>query len=193
MDKIDYNEGVKQEFLRLFLSELGLKDMYELVEMALNSPSTSTILEVLSEWGDVNNDEVFFLQNLSIGNLTISTDPSSMNVQAYHNSSEASHPLKDFHLLPEEKRRHLFSPEAMVCLANVSALMYEYPDTKSNWTQGLGLKGGGEFTEAGYLSSIAQVFLDVESNAMILAFEGKDFFLFLLIFFFFFFPRLKRI
>jgi hypothetical protein len=77
--------------------------------------------------------------------------------------------------LPQKKRRNLFSPQAMVCLANVSASMYEYPDIKANWTEGLGLKGLSEFTEAGYLSSIAQVFVDVESNAIILAFEGTPY------------------
>jgi hypothetical protein len=139
-DTLVYKEGVREVFLNLFLSELGLKDMYELIEIGLNSPSVGSILDILSEWGDVNNGEVFFLQNLSIGNLSLATDPSSMNVDVYHSTNTSdqgsAHPLRDFHLLPQEKRRNLFSPQAMVCLANVSASMYEYPDIKANWTEG---------------------------------------------------------
>jgi hypothetical protein len=77
-DTLVYKEGVREIFLNLFLSELGLKDMYELIEIGLNSPSVGSILDILSEWGDVNNGEVFFLQNLSIGNLSLATDPSSI-------------------------------------------------------------------------------------------------------------------
>merc|ERR1712072_317297 len=128
-DSIDFTK-VKESFLDLFLSEFGLKNMLDLLEQAVNSPSTSSILSTLAEWGNVSATEPSFLGNLSIGAMELDT------------KEAAGVPL-----------------EPLACLANISALMYESPKTKAGWAQGLGLRLVGETETSGFLSSLASVYL----------------------------------
>ena len=67
------------------------------------------------------------------------------------------------------------SPQKLVCLANITALMYEEPAVKTVWAQGLGLEEIGDATSEGFLSNIISVFIDAESNAVIVAFEGTPY------------------
>merc|ERR1711977_392121 len=134
---------LQSEFLKIFLEAFGLKDLVELLGQALNSPSTDEVLSTLSEDGELSNKEVWFLNNLS------STEGVSISNEA------AGVPL-----------------EPLACLANISALMFEPPETKAGWAQGLGLQVVGETETSGFLSSMVGVFLDVESDAIVVAYEG---------------------
>merc|ERR1711977_279188 len=134
---------LQSEFLKIFLEAFGLKDLVELLGQALNSPSTDEVLSTLSEDGELSNKEVWFLNNLS------STEGVAISNEA------AGVPL-----------------EPLACLANISALMFEPPETKAGWAQGLGLQIVGETETSGFLSSMVGVFLDVESDAIVVAYEG---------------------
>ena len=98
LSTLEFGETLREEFLTIFLDELGLKNIIDLLNDALNSPSTADTLDILSLPGPASNGEVDYLQNLSLGNLTVDLDPAV---------AAAS-----------------LSPEVLVCLANVSSLMY---------------------------------------------------------------------
>ena len=147
LSALDFYDDFKEDFLKLFMGEMGLSDMLKLMEEALKSPETFKILSYLSQSGDINNAEVNFLHNFSLGNITLAVDPAIADARV----------------------------NTMICLANVSSLMYEAPNVKTSWSQGLGLEEGGDYEVAGSFSAISKTFVDPKANAIVLAFEGTPY------------------
>jgi len=175
IDDLEFGDTFNEKFLNLFLTELGLKDIYSLVRQSLYSENVAEILEILSKPGDIDDEEVTFLHSMQVGNVSIAIDEGSLNADGFNDRAKPAPPLASLRYLPSEKREHLFSPQAMLCLANVSALMYEYPETKKKWASGLGLKSVSSRNVGSSFSSIYQIFTDVHDNAIVLAFEGTPY------------------
>merc|ERR1712182_36400 len=81
---------------------------------------------------------------------------------------------------PEEKEVEVlasgFNARTAICLANVSAAMFEFPETTSAWIEGLGLERvGSAFPLAGDLSIRAAVFVDRTQNAVVVGVEGTPY------------------
>merc|ERR1711904_760877 len=81
--------------------------------------------------------------------------------------------------LPEFVRailEQVFNERTAICLANVSAAMFEFPETTSAWIEGLGLERvGSAFPLAGDLSIRAAVFVDRTQNAVVVGVEGTPY------------------
>ena len=105
---------------------------------------------MLNQDSPTSNHQVDVLESLASGNYTLDIDEGVLETG--------------------------FAPKAAICMANISASMYEYPHQAEAWIRGLGLDLVETFPAAGDLSARGAVFADKKQNAVIVAFEGVPYF-----------------
>jgi hypothetical protein len=105
---------------------------------------------MINENSPISNHQVDVLNSLALGNYSLEIDQDVLETG--------------------------FAPKTAICLANISAAMYEYPDIQAAWISGLGLDTVTIFPAAGDLSARGAVFVDKEQNAVIIAYEGVPYF-----------------
>merc|ERR1712176_937410 len=153
MSEEEFGERFQKVMFEYLAEDLGYNqfDLFvnDLLKEIFNN-RTMTIVKALSADTPPSNHQVEVLESLSRGNYSLDID--------------------------EEVLETGFAPKTAVCLGNVSAAMFEYPDTLAAWTSGLGLEMVGDaFTLSGNLSPRGAVFVDRAQNAVVLGVEGTPY------------------
>jgi len=101
---------------------------------------------MLNQDSPTSNHQVDVLESLASGNYTLDIDEGVLETG--------------------------FAPKAAICMANISASMYEYPHQAEAWIRGLGLDLVETFPAAGDLSARGAVLADKKQNAVIVALKA---------------------
>jgi hypothetical protein len=153
MSEGEFTERFQRVMFEYLAEDLGYDQFDQFVEDLLQqifNNRTMTIVEALSQDTPPSNHQVDVLNSLAIGNYSLEID--------------------------QEVLETGFAPKTAVCLGNVSAAMFEYPDTMDAWTSGLGLEMvDSAFTLSGNLSPRGAVFVDKEQNAVVIGVEGTPY------------------
>jgi len=150
-------ESFEREFMeamyRYVQVDLGYGDLeafvFQLMQEIFNE-KTSVVVKAFSEETEPSAKEVEVLNSLAAGNYSMETD--------------------------EEVLDAGFDAKRFICLANVSAAMFEFPETADAWiNQGHGFETVGIFPLAGDLSNRAGIFVDKAQRAVVVGVEGTPY------------------
>ena len=151
-------EEFGQKFEAILFDYLAEKFGYEnfeaFVELLLKqifNDTTMDIVKALSKETPPSNHQVEVLDSLAQGNYSLEIEDE------------------------DDLLSSGFSPKTAVCMANITAAMFEYPDITKAWTDGLGLETVSTFPLAGDLSPRGAVFVDPAQNAVIIGVEGTPY------------------
>jgi len=160
-EKVLQGEMSEEEFGRMFQEALfryvdeplGYDELPEFVRAILEqvfNERTEAMVRALSRDNPPEEKEVEVLESLSAGNYSVEIE--------------------------KDVLASGFNARTAICLANVSAAMFEFPETTSAWIEGLGLERvGSAFPLAGDLSIRAAVFVDRTQNAVVVGVEGTPY------------------
>jgi len=107
-----------------------------------------------------------------VGMINENSPPSNHQVDVLNGLALANYSLE----IDQDVLETGYAPKTAICLANISAAMYEYPDIQDSWTSGLGLDTVKIFSSSGDLSARGAVFVDKEQNAVVIGYEGVPYF-----------------
>mmetsp|Transcript_15454 Transcript_15454/g.39372 ORF Transcript_15454/g.39372 Transcript_15454/m.39372 type:complete len:719 (-) Transcript_15454:2549-4705(-) len=138
-----------QEFEGLLLkyleSEMGFSSITGLLKEIFDERAYE-VATLIKRNSPPSNHQVDVLESLSVGNYSMDID--------------------------EEVLATGFDAKTGVCMANITAAMYEHPNTTTDWLSGLGLEVVDIFPSSGSLSSRMGVLVDKSQNAVIISHEG---------------------
>jgi len=146
MTEEEFGLGFQDAMVQYFRDKSGDIDPGNIISRMVNN-KTASIGNIIKQGAEVNNHMYDVLNSLA--NNTYAMD------------------------IDEDVLETGFDPRTAVCMTNITAAMYESPETGAAWIDGLGLEPVGDaFPLLGDLSSRGQVFVDKSQNAVIVGIEG---------------------
>merc|ERR1712072_554422 len=142
----DFAVYYQDALFQYFEDQTKGRNLGQVVGQILGDNRTATAGKVLNQGSEVDNHMVDVLNGLALGEYSMQVD--------------------------EQVLQTGYDPRTAVCMTNITAAMYENPETLEQWVDGLGLQVVSTFPTAGDLSSRASVLVDPAQNAVVVALEG---------------------
>mmetsp|Transcript_15454 Transcript_15454/g.39373 ORF Transcript_15454/g.39373 Transcript_15454/m.39373 type:complete len:708 (-) Transcript_15454:130-2253(-) len=141
----EFSDEFQDKLEKYFSNELKFVNYTSLIRSIFDTQSEE-IVRHIDHLGPPSDHQVDVLNSLANGTYSLSVDTEVLDTG--------------------------FDPLLSICLANVSAAMYEYPNTTSDWLTGLGFEVVTIFPTSGSLSSRLGVLVEKEQNAVVIGIEG---------------------